>query len=732
MARKQTLKSILGGSDSREQVELNLGTPALNPTVQRAGQYRVAVQQTPKTNSALQLAQALRVTPQILGQANNIAKGLGADAALEVDNVEEAMLDDDAKGILGYNKAYQHGLVKRHFAMNEEAIRERFKNVAGRTNLPTGSTDADRMASINEFVSNLDKERDAFNQELKDTFGGDAHREEALQALSSTFVDGLYNEAMGDYKENLKQQTEMFISGDVQTMIKNQGVADALNYQKTELKALGVSGKLIGEEMRQSISASVAVDISQGRYREAAEKLAQAEAYKVTGNATLFGTAEGQQMKVKLLNSIERAQKNDEEDADERASDFANITADAYSGLRVVETLEDVSPTQKKVMMNSIELVMPIATPEELETAFEGIFSGTGTPIQNFHALLRETAVNGGDAIYDMYNDSRAKLDYQLQSLANRPISPVALTRKRKTEALSEFSEWHSKQTDVKTYSDWVKETGQPFRKFPELTELSNKLNAGGYVKDTLGFTKLGSNLNNLVKDIEGKYNGISFNDSIITNVQSGMEKQLLDYAASVADEPDSLALVEDKRKELFKDVTERLNGLAIAQSSPIDPLSPSLKEDLDNTSLTGGSGRQRIRYNSLKEKTIYNRSGSTSVVTVWNDINSDRAKMVKNNHLPQLGLSLTRFGFNSYSKDNAEMMKSAGLDSGDVNLGFGTPSNLGLTVTRFGEVLNADTGLNSLTDEQKTIREEYQALGIYDEATLEAFARAQMSLINE
>jgi hypothetical protein len=105
---------------------------------------------------------------------------------------------------------------------------------------------------------------------------------------------------------------------------------------------------------------------------------------------------------------------------------------------------------------------------------------------------------------------------------------------------------------------------------------------------------------------------------------------------------------------------------------------------------------------------------------------------MVKNNHLPQLGLSLTRFGFNSYSKDNAEMMKSAGLDSGDVNLGFGTPSNLGLTVTRFGEVLNADTGLNSLTDEQKTIREEYQALGIYDEATLEAFARAQMSLINE
>lgn len=717
---------------ARKQVDLDLGTPALSPTVQRAGQYSVAVTPTPKTNSALQLAQALRVTPQILGQASNIAKQLGAEAALKVDNVEEAMLDDDAKGILGYNKAYQHGLVKRHFAMNEDAIRERFKNVAGRTNLPTGNTDEDRMASINEFVANLDKERDAFNQELQDMFGGDAHREEALQVLSATFVDGLYDEAMGDYKENLKQQTEMLISGDVQTMINNQGVSDALGYQNNELKALGVSGKLRADKMRNSISASIAVDISQGRYRDAAEKLAQAEAYKVTGNATLFGSAEGQKIKVSLLNSIEQAQKAGEEDADERASDFANITADAYSGLRVVETLEDVSPTQKKVMMNSIELVMPNATPEELESAFEGIFSGTGTPIQNFHGLLRETAVNGGDAIYDMYNDSRAKLDYQLQNLANRPISPVALTQKRKTAALSEFSEWHSKQTDVKTYSDWVKETGQPFRKFTELVDLSNKLNAGGYVKDTLGFTKLGNNLNNLVKDIEGKYNGISFNDSIITNVQSGMEKQLLDYAASVADDPDSLSLVEDKRKELFKDVTERLNGLAIAQSSPIDPLSPSLKEDLENTSMTGGSGRGRIRYNSLKEKTIYNRSGSTSVVNVWQGINSDRAKMVENNHLPQLGLSLTRFGFNAYSKDNAEMMKSAGLDSGDVNLGFGDANNLGLNVKRFREVLDADIGLNSLTDEQKATREEYQALGIYDEATLEAFARAQISLINE
>ena len=42
---------------ARKQVDLDLGTPALSPTVQRAGQYSVAVTPTPKTNSALQLPQ---------------------------------------------------------------------------------------------------------------------------------------------------------------------------------------------------------------------------------------------------------------------------------------------------------------------------------------------------------------------------------------------------------------------------------------------------------------------------------------------------------------------------------------------------------------------------------------------------------------------------------------------------------------------------------------------------
>ena len=54
MAKKQI--TIDDGSKGREQVALNLNPVALTPTVNSAGgNYRVAVQQTPLTNSAMQL-----------------------------------------------------------------------------------------------------------------------------------------------------------------------------------------------------------------------------------------------------------------------------------------------------------------------------------------------------------------------------------------------------------------------------------------------------------------------------------------------------------------------------------------------------------------------------------------------------------------------------------------------------------------------------------------------------
>jgi hypothetical protein len=311
MASKQTLKSLLGGSDSRKQVSLDLGTPALRPAVQRAGQYSVAVQATPKTNSALQLAQALRYTPQVLGQVNNIAKTMGAEAAVNATDVEGEMLDDETKGILGYDKAYQQGLVKRHFSMNEETIKTRFKNLA--------SNEEFLQMDPNEFLGALQGERQRFNDELLTQFGGNGNREQAINALSSTFVDDILDATTAEWTTNKKQQTEMFISADAQSMFEKHGIlAGGLQYMSQEFAGLGMAPKERAEKQRGAVEAHIGVLMSQGKFQKVQEALDGADDYNIHGKAKLFGTSVGKAKMMAMRNALERSQNESESTLKER------------------------------------------------------------------------------------------------------------------------------------------------------------------------------------------------------------------------------------------------------------------------------------------------------------------------------------------------------------------------------------------------------------------------------
>ena len=108
-------------NNGREQVELNLNPIALQPTIRNGGNYRVAVQQTPKTNSALQLADALRQGVGLYGQAVKIAQD---KAETDVETMSEEDfdkfltegLDEESRSIFGYTKAYNQALAKKYYA----------------------------------------------------------------------------------------------------------------------------------------------------------------------------------------------------------------------------------------------------------------------------------------------------------------------------------------------------------------------------------------------------------------------------------------------------------------------------------------------------------------------------------------------------------------------------------------------------------------------------------------
>ena len=388
----------------RKQVQLDLGTPALSPTAARGGQYNVAVQATPKTNAALQLAQALRMTPQVLGQANNIAKDLGAEAAASTMDVEAAMNDTETKGILGYDKAYQQGLVKRHFVMNEEAIKERFMNIS--------RTDESLKQTPEEFIATMEGERQAFAEELLDQFGGNGNREQAIKALTGSFVDNLRDEATAAWVDNKKDQAFMQLSADTSDITKKKGVTAGLNHARAEMNAwaLDLTPSQKAAKLRGMVTADASVLIEQGKLSEAEALIEEASSYSLHGNAKLFGSVDGK----KEMTAVKRAIT--------AAREAAEVSfADNSKGLgRSVDALlQDVADPDVSVedrMASAMRMAKRAGVSDEDARAFAEAASAGG--VDAMMEAYRDLARNAeNETIRDLLNDqlgeiNRAKKEY--------------------------------------------------------------------------------------------------------------------------------------------------------------------------------------------------------------------------------------------------------------------------------------------------------------------------------
>ena len=83
---------------AREKIDPNIGQIGLRNQVQRAGQYTVNAQATPKTNTALQFAQAMSRMPGIINQLGTLGELQAEEDLLELTNpaeVDKAMTNND-------------------------------------------------------------------------------------------------------------------------------------------------------------------------------------------------------------------------------------------------------------------------------------------------------------------------------------------------------------------------------------------------------------------------------------------------------------------------------------------------------------------------------------------------------------------------------------------------------------------------------------------------------------
>ena len=280
---KQTLKSLLGSSDSRKQVSLNLGEVSLSPKVQRAGQYGVVVQQTPKTNAALQFAQNIRFGTQVFGQAVNVSTKAGEEAALTA-NLGEALDDKEVKGILGYDKAYQRGLVKRHMVSKQGELIEEFKNFA--------SDPENLKLDTNEFLDALEAKKAEEISKIREAVGGNANRDEAIAAFSNTFIEKLYGESVLQHKEAKKNSSIMLIVADGQDQAEKLGMAAAYDYVREELTQEGfdLSPAEVSEKLRNLTEARFTNLLLNGRLEEAQKTLDEYKDYVLIKSEKEGGT----------------------------------------------------------------------------------------------------------------------------------------------------------------------------------------------------------------------------------------------------------------------------------------------------------------------------------------------------------------------------------------------------------------------------------------------------------
>ena len=353
MATRQI--TIDDGSKKRKQVDLNLNPVALNPTVRAGGNYRVAVQQKPLTNSAMQLSSALKQGVAAYGQGVDIAQKKAAEdvAAMsdaEYDKFLQQGLDPEAKSLFGYTKTYNRKLAQKYYATEiptklQELSNDMFKNYYDYKDA------ASFEAALEERVGSVYDEADQL-------LGGNVFGDQANNALkSATRADFLRNEVTKFSRELPARNKQLAI----EEMNRNFADIDATNIDtffsgatqifNTEKGTLGnraaaealftsVNNRIVGliaskDSKDHDLAELILDEIGDGKGEDS-----------MVANQELFATPE-RQLKLDVLEEkLEESRDRAVTDGDREASEnIISITADAFRQKTEGDTLDFLDST---------------------------------------------------------------------------------------------------------------------------------------------------------------------------------------------------------------------------------------------------------------------------------------------------------------------------------------------------------------------------------------------------
>jgi hypothetical protein len=241
MARKQTLKSLLGGSDSRVEVDLNLDEQVFQAPTVRAGNYSVAAPVYAKTNALSQLSDALQqYSGPILRNYANIKQQQSiamADAAeLLTDEQLQQLNGGDLSGLKDsinetegkFDDAQRKKLIS--FTENPNNYSRAYKRVGSRV---AGLFTEDFMANIEKYA-----EDENFNFQNK-----------ADELAEKYNLQGLGAETFYKELNNIHQSTKAKFGQLKNEAMERNDAADIVNVSSLQIKNQTFNAEKLSESL---------------------------------------------------------------------------------------------------------------------------------------------------------------------------------------------------------------------------------------------------------------------------------------------------------------------------------------------------------------------------------------------------------------------------------------------------------------------------------------------------
>lgn len=482
MSKKQTLKSLLGGSDDRVQVSYDPSEITLSPTVQQARGSTTVVQSMPQTNQALNFAKALNQAPQVLGQMKQIGQAQAIEDFNQItdDERKDKLLsgEEELSGfrMLGYNQAFQRELVKDYFVRNTSSISERFTKLAA---------DPSQYTSEEDFKQAINNEKQALISELGEQFGNDPIRVEALNAIGNSVLTEVVKGTNELYEANLINGIVSHKATNLQATIKANG--DISGGFTTFLEEVKLEANLSNPEAKEELLAtSLALANSyslSGQYEKSLEIIDNLKNYEFFKGAKYGGDDLN-----KIINLEDEIRKSKDNASNVNVNNAASQIRSSFSFVSIElsgygkgenipqKTYNQVSglldilrpnlPQEAKLELLSRLDNSELSAPEKIET-LKNILTEAGT--LEFKGAEGEV-IGVPDNTSSIFNlASQGFVDYFAQAAVQRPWMVNGLSDQQKQNAVTGALDWFKLPNNRHMKPNGYMETiGYPGAKIPQ------------------------------------------------------------------------------------------------------------------------------------------------------------------------------------------------------------------------------------------------------------------------